>query len=435
MEETDRETESQATLMQMWELLICPVCRDLFDNPKILPCVHSFCERCLEGVSEPDKETLQCPVCRVSTNLPTGGVADIPNNFFLNNILDIIKRHSATTTRDVLCHACSANVLSSLRCADCDVLLCTKCLQAHGVRTANHVLTAGNQATGPTKNNLETTKPLSGKPTTAQPITSSDHLATRELETPSDHPGTVSRHKLHIPLKCKYHPKQDLRYFCSSCAELTCTDCVIANHVTHIFVSASDAVPSSKAKLNTLLGQMTMRILFLSDAVREVKDTEGQLRKKFKDIQDMMVKTKNILLAKGFPKDRIHDDEKRIMIQLNAITGKKFEVLGKQRRKLETRLGLIESCRSFTSDLIMNGSDNELLMMENCIMESLGSLCQHTPEIPIECQEDSFIDFEKMPEERFRNGQGSHDEAVGTSLVRKISMKKTCFIELQLPVS
>ena len=356
------ESNKLQTLVQMWELLICPICKDLFNEPKILPCVHSFCETCLEGLTRLQKSAFQCPVCRAPTQLPLGGVGDIPHNFFLNSILDIMKRQR-NASGDVTCDACSVNVLSTLRCTDCNVLLCTKCLPAHDVG-------AKGSACG---NEEEVTR-----------------LGKREAE------GGRKQHQLHISLKCEHHPKQDLRFFCSNCAKLVCEDCVVAKHLTHIFVSASDVVPSCKAKLNTLLSQITSKILFLSDAQREIKDTEQHLHARVVEIRNLIGTTKNELFAQqNRISAKLDSEEKSLLNRLDAVARKKFDVLARQRGKLETRLSLIENCRMFTSHLLLNGSDEEILTMENCIMESLGDLCQHTLGLPIECSEDSFVGFRK----------------------------------------
>lgn len=390
------------TLVQMWELLICPICKDLFNDPKILPCVHSFCEKCLEGltlVQQESHDAFQCPVCRAPTQLPTGGVKEIPSNFFLNSILDIMKRQRTISGEDIVCDACSVNVLSTLRCVDCNVLLCPKCMPAHQEGAREN--TPGNP----------------------QELTSSGKRAIQ--------PG--KKHQLHIPLKCVHHSKQDLRFFCSSCSELACQDCVISKHLTHIFVSASDAVPSCKAKLHTLLSQITMKILFLSDARREIKDTEEHLRSFISDIKNTIRATKNEHFTRGDEiSAKLDEDEKRLLRNLNSVARKKFQALTQQRGKLETRLGLIENCRKFTLHLMLNGSDEEILTMENCIMESLGGLCQHTPEIPIECPEDSFIGFTAMaqvdPSEATVRGENARRRQVldGGNVLGKIVTGEGC---------
>ncbi|XP_010867479.1 E3 ubiquitin-protein ligase TRIM39 isoform X2 [Esox lucius] len=52
-----------ATLSLMEEHLLCPVCLDIFRNPVVLKCSHSFCEDCLQKYWK-NVENLFCPVCR-----------------------------------------------------------------------------------------------------------------------------------------------------------------------------------------------------------------------------------------------------------------------------------------------------------------------------------------------------------------------------------
>lgn len=41
----------------------CTVCLDIFKDPVILSCSHSFCQACLKECWK-DKESQECPVCR-----------------------------------------------------------------------------------------------------------------------------------------------------------------------------------------------------------------------------------------------------------------------------------------------------------------------------------------------------------------------------------
>uniref|UniRef100_A0A1X7UC35 RING-type domain-containing protein n=1 Tax=Amphimedon queenslandica TaxID=400682 RepID=A0A1X7UC35_AMPQE len=72
--------------------LTCPVCLDCYTNPKILPCHHSFCQHCLEGLPlDKNNETyyLSCPTCRRRTELPEVGAGAFPAAFTLNNFKDM----------------------------------------------------------------------------------------------------------------------------------------------------------------------------------------------------------------------------------------------------------------------------------------------------------------------------------------------------------
>ena len=46
--------------------LTCPICFNLFEEPKVLPCQHNFCGDCMEGLLQRNERVykLECPICR-----------------------------------------------------------------------------------------------------------------------------------------------------------------------------------------------------------------------------------------------------------------------------------------------------------------------------------------------------------------------------------
>jgi tripartite motif-containing protein 2/3 len=51
------------TFRKLKELVTCAVCLKLFENPKVLPCLHSYCYKCIEGLSQ-SENGFKCPECR-----------------------------------------------------------------------------------------------------------------------------------------------------------------------------------------------------------------------------------------------------------------------------------------------------------------------------------------------------------------------------------
>ena len=68
----------------------CGICKDVMRCPKILPCVHTFCLKCLEqyGRNKRPNGVMSCPVCREEFQVPSGGISALPANFFIARLLE-----------------------------------------------------------------------------------------------------------------------------------------------------------------------------------------------------------------------------------------------------------------------------------------------------------------------------------------------------------
>lgn len=83
------------------EDLTCSVCYSLFDDPRVLPCSHTFCKSCLDNVLQvstnfsiwrPLRLPLKCPNCRSMVELPPTGVEALPINVSLRAIIEKYQR-------------------------------------------------------------------------------------------------------------------------------------------------------------------------------------------------------------------------------------------------------------------------------------------------------------------------------------------------------
>lgn len=75
------------------EDLTCPICCSLFDDPRVLPCSHNFCKKCLEGLLEGNVRSslwrpspFKCPTCRKETSAT--GVNSLQVNYSLKGIVE-----------------------------------------------------------------------------------------------------------------------------------------------------------------------------------------------------------------------------------------------------------------------------------------------------------------------------------------------------------
>ncbi|XP_041838978.1 tripartite motif-containing protein 2 isoform X2 [Melanotaenia boesemani] len=129
------------------QFLICSICLDRYENPKVLPCLHTFCERCLQNYIPVHSLTLSCPVCRQTSILPEKGVAALQNNFFITNLMDVLQRapdscsQEAATLNNITTVA-TGQLLScpnhggsvmEFYCPPCETAMCQECTSGeHG---------------------------------------------------------------------------------------------------------------------------------------------------------------------------------------------------------------------------------------------------------------------------------------------------------------
>ena len=118
--------------LKLEEQLTCPVCLDHYTNPKTLPCLHSFCQYCLEGLPLDKKnETyyLSCPTCRHCTELPEEGVGSFPVAFHLNNLKEMYsltkKTVDLSNPQETTCSDHGKPL--ELFCETCDTVICVNC--------------------------------------------------------------------------------------------------------------------------------------------------------------------------------------------------------------------------------------------------------------------------------------------------------------------
>ncbi|KAL3879290.1 hypothetical protein ACJMK2_031591, partial [Sinanodonta woodiana] len=98
----------------------CPVCRDIYSDPRCLTCGHSFCLKCLKVLAG-NKQKFPCPICRFGVDLRHTNVDQLPKNFVLCNVIEAKDKKQPS-----LCSAHNKSL--DLFCRRCDVVICSKCL-------------------------------------------------------------------------------------------------------------------------------------------------------------------------------------------------------------------------------------------------------------------------------------------------------------------
>ncbi|CAH1776488.1 unnamed protein product, partial [Owenia fusiformis] len=199
----------------------CAICMEILDDPRSLPCMHSYCRKCIQSTMDKyqDKE-FPCPICRDSCPIPDEGAAGLKVNCFASSVLDAVKdlSLSSSSSRVIMnCDIClqeDENVPAILKCIECNEKLCKGCGRTHKLlhSTKSHNVFQINGDT------IQDTR------------AAMDMLSKRTLY-------------------CQVHTKEPLKYFCTKDQCLICQDCFALEHQGH---PLNDIEQTAKANLKNL---------------------------------------------------------------------------------------------------------------------------------------------------------------------------------------
>lgn len=106
--------------------LTCPVCKELFRDPVLLSCSHSFCRACLDG-SWKHRVSRECPVCRKCCD----GEQPIPNRALKNTCESFQKEKGwrVPGATELLCGLHQRDL--QLFCIKDEAPICVDCVTLH----------------------------------------------------------------------------------------------------------------------------------------------------------------------------------------------------------------------------------------------------------------------------------------------------------------
>ncbi|XP_047438460.1 nuclear factor 7, brain-like [Mugil cephalus] len=132
------------------EDLCCPVCQEVFRDPVLLSCSHSFCKVCLKNWWR-DKPTQECPVCKRRSSRD-----DPPLNLVLRNLCESFLQERDQRSPEALCSLHSEKL--RLFCLDHQQPVCLVCRDSE--KHSNHRFRPIEEAAPQHKKNLQETLEL-----------------------------------------------------------------------------------------------------------------------------------------------------------------------------------------------------------------------------------------------------------------------------------
>ncbi|KAL4233434.1 hypothetical protein ACF0H5_008115 [Mactra antiquata] len=318
------------------QFLHCKICYEPYREPKTLSCLHTFCSDCIQKHVDSDSNRssrfllysrfITCPLCRSKTEIPTGGIRRLPDNFLVSSLTDVLDRKKVGKVPP--CEICPgerirANNPASHKCLDCAKLLCKSCVNLHS-----------------------TTK-----------VT--QHHSLIDIEGEKD-------------IECKTHPEEIVRYYCEPCEECICVVCTFQEHRDHEICSFSDGFSKYKSGLDTLLTKCKDRLSAVEDRLTDINTVESTLKETRENIRDLAIS----YIA------QVRQTERQLMQRVEEDFGTKAQSYLQNKEWLQENFeGLKTTCN--LAEIIMNDRGVEMLLLKKELQDKLSALLEPSlPSVP-----------------------------------------------------
>ena len=331
-----------SALKELEQQLTCPVCLDNYTNPKSLPCLHSFCQHCLEGLPvnpQGNKYYIKCPTCRTSTELPElTGPAAFPVAFHINNFKEVYSlMKKVTEPQQVTCDVCTVANANGY-CKDCNQFLCQSCHDTHKKFGAN----------------------------IHHQLMSLDEVATSASQ--------LIYGKQEKAMNCSKHDDQ-LRIFCETCQEVICRDCTIGDHKNHDCIPIKDSYDKHHQVLETSLNPVKKMMDDIINVLTALTKRENEV----KEQGDMVKQEIHVMVEKMI--EKLRQSERQLTREVETATDSKLQVLSGQKKSAEMSLSQLKDCKEFVEQSLKTGSQQQVLMSKKQMMERMSHV---TKEINVE---------------------------------------------------
>ena len=236
--------------------LKCGICLELFQDPRSLPCLHTFCRECIQQSLLNDNRSLNCPVCRVKHELGEEGASLLPvDQHSLEKLpfQKLLQQQRSGGDANKKCGFCGEAVSPVGWCSDCRVLICSQCLALH--------------------KKMEYLK--------------KHHIMER------GHPPE----KVSMVSDCLKHNEVKLKFLCVECSEMVCAECLLTTHKDHQYSTLEEARQGLETKFKELADlSVTKKEEFL-EYFEKLSKVEGEMVESTQRMKNIVNKTFDAIAA------------------------------------------------------------------------------------------------------------------------------------------
>lgn len=338
---TNEEQDEESLFM------LCGVCRKASQdsNPKLLPCLHSFCYNCLEERFKQQQEQdpkpivtsanggqnisrLKCPTCGQEFLVPQRGITGFLDNQFMLESLTKQTRKKENTER--VCTSCEDKSPATSYCLDCTDWLCDACVQAH--------------------QRVRVTK---------------DHTV-QTMEEYKASASSVSDDQR--PIFCTVHTHEPLKLFCGNCEKLTCRDCQLLEHKDHKYQFVKESAVSYREYLRAQLNRLYEQAQPLTESIKDIEKAARGLQEREEVITAEIHQACETLVK------AVKQRESVLVTELKALVHFKHKLLAKQNKDLRLMQKILQHNYGFTRHVLKSSSDMTLLYSKKQLSSRIQNL-------------------------------------------------------------
>ena len=302
---------------ELADIIECVICCEIYTDPRSLPCLHTFCFKCIEGFTRdlcPGDES-QCPLCKKAFTILGNEVAGLPKNFFIEK-MKILKDLAATSNlSEDYCQLCISSEAgqkmkeATVYCCNCEKKLCVYCDEEHSRK---------KEMRGHTRNRV-------GIQASASNVHNQSSF-------------------------CDKHPEDKLRLYCCECKLVLCALCLSETHSAHKLVNINTMEDEFRRCLRD-------DVVSLGDNVDRYNGLKHFLDYTVEKFETETEEVKSTICAKADDlKREIERQKDALLTELETTQKERLKQTHHLMQDVQQHMLLLRSLKQYTEELCDNGS-------------------------------------------------------------------------------
>ncbi|CAH3038490.1 unnamed protein product [Porites lobata] len=298
----------------------CSVCMCPFTDPKQLPCLHSFCLKCLNGIQRTSglRGKITCPECRRPFQISgSGNPSELPTNFRINSLLDVLAIKECSTV-NVKCRNCDKRSAKTLYCFQCCSFWCEECIVGHNIIREN-----------------KDHRTLALK-----------YFRDQDIKAVLERPAFCQK---------KHHENKELELFCKDCKVAICSACAMTLHEGHGKMLLQEATHARKTQIKSTIKSLKDKALEKRKKVEKMNQKSIELQSQVADVKSQVQSFVDQIIA------IIEARKQDVFDVIDNQAKKSLESLSQKKDEVDKQVKLIESAIEQTETLLKRSFSTEIL--------------------------------------------------------------------------